>query len=212
MGPESASKRPRNAPERERSARRATAAILDEDAIRAAARAGDGERAATLALRALAEPIRRYLRRRLAHPSDAEEAFSDFSEALWLSLPQFRGDCSLRTWAFLVARSAASRQSQRRGSEARSQSGLAACLGTAEDSTATRSPSRMTPEDLLLTSESRELRVRELRSRLRPRDAAALRALIQHGGDVSATALRLNTSCNNVYQMRHRILRVASAL
>lgn len=212
MRHEIASKHARKVLEGGRAARRATAAILDDDAIRAAACAGDAERAVTLALRALGEPIRRYLRRRLEHPADAEEAFSEFSEALWLSLRHFRGDCSLRTWAFVVARNAASRQTQRRRTEARCQTGLAACLDRAEDSTATCSPSRMTPEDLLLASESRELRVRSLHSRLRPRDAAALRSLIQHGGDVSATALRLSTSCNNVYQMRHRILRVAGAL
>ncbi|HYO92995.1 MAG TPA: sigma-70 family RNA polymerase sigma factor [Polyangiaceae bacterium] len=212
MHHDSASERPRKLQQRGRVARRPTEVDVDEEAIRAAARAGDGERAATLALRALGEPIRRYLQRRLAHRSDAEEAFSDFSETLWLSLRHFRGDCSVRTWAFVIARSVASRHSQRRGSAARRGSDSAALLGALEDLAARWPSSRMSPEDLLLASERRERRVRSLHARLRPRDAAALRLLVEQGCDVSATALCLNTSCNNVYQIHHRILRVASAL
>jgi RNA polymerase sigma-70 factor (ECF subfamily) len=47
---------------------------------------------------------------------DAEEAFGAAAEDLWRSLPTFRGECSMRTWLYLLARHALQRQ--RRGARA----------------------------------------------------------------------------------------------
>lgn len=82
---------------------------MDADAkVREALAAGDVEGAATLALRAHGPAVHGYLRS-LLDPDDAEDVFAAFAEQLWRGLPRFRGDCSLRAWAFRVAWSAVAR-------------------------------------------------------------------------------------------------------
>src|ERR671928_150340 len=65
--------------------------------------AGDVAAAATEALRALGPEILRFLRSVLRDEEDAADAFSHFAENLWKGLPSFRGQASLRTWAFRIA-------------------------------------------------------------------------------------------------------------
>ncbi len=65
--------------------------------------AGDAAGAATQALLALGPEILRFLRSVLRDEDDAADAFSHFSERLWRGLPSFRGQSSLRTWAFRIA-------------------------------------------------------------------------------------------------------------
>ena len=64
---------------------------------------GDASGAATQALRALGPEILRFLRSVLRNEEDAADAFSHFAENLWKGLPSFRGQSSLRTWAFRIA-------------------------------------------------------------------------------------------------------------
>ncbi len=45
-----------------------------------------------------------------AQSGDGDDVYADFTETLWRSLPAYRGDCSARTWAYLIARRAISRQ------------------------------------------------------------------------------------------------------
>lgn len=59
--------------------------------------------AATEALRALGPEIIRFLRSVLRDEEDAADAFSHFAENVWKGLPSFRGQSSLRTWAFRIA-------------------------------------------------------------------------------------------------------------
>ncbi len=65
--------------------------------------AGDVSAGATEALRALGPEILRFLRSVLRNEEDAADAFSQFAENLWKGLSTFRGQSSLRTWAFRVA-------------------------------------------------------------------------------------------------------------
>src|SRR5512134_3090953 len=65
--------------------------------------AGDTSAAATEALRALGPEILRFLRSVLRNEEDAADAFSHFAERLWRGLSSFRGQSSLRTWAFRIA-------------------------------------------------------------------------------------------------------------
>ena len=65
--------------------------------------AGDVSGGATEALRALGPEILRFLRSVLRDEEDAADAFSQFAENLWKGLSSFRGQSSLRTWAFRVA-------------------------------------------------------------------------------------------------------------
>lgn len=80
-----------------------------EQGIRGAHEQRDFETAATLALEAYAGEILSFLGARLRSQSDAQEAFSIFAEDLWNGLPQFAWRCSMRTWAYTLARNAASR-------------------------------------------------------------------------------------------------------
>ncbi len=66
-------------------------------------KAGDVAAASTEALRALGPEILRFLRSLLRDEEDAADAFSHFAESLWRGLPSFRGQSSLRTWAFRIA-------------------------------------------------------------------------------------------------------------
>lgn len=70
---------------------------------------GDLEAAATLAIRTLGPEILGYLTALLHAPADAGEVFSQFCEDLWRGLSAFRGEASLRTWAYRLARHAALR-------------------------------------------------------------------------------------------------------
>lgn len=70
-------------------------------------RAGDVSRAATEALQVLGPEILRFLRSVLRDEDDAADAFSHFAEHLWKGLASFRGQSSLRTWAFRIAWNAA---------------------------------------------------------------------------------------------------------
>jgi len=64
---------------------------------------GEVSAGATEALRALGPEILRFLRSTLRDEEDAADAFSHFAENLWKGLAAFRGQSSLRTWAFRIA-------------------------------------------------------------------------------------------------------------
>jgi RNA polymerase sigma-70 factor (ECF subfamily) len=68
---------------------------------------GDQAGAATAALRALGPAVLRYLRSLLRDEPLAADAFSAFAEHVWRGLPEFRGEASLRSWAFRLAHHAA---------------------------------------------------------------------------------------------------------
>jgi RNA polymerase sigma-70 factor (ECF subfamily) len=75
--------------------------------VRAHVAAGDVEGAAPDALRALGPSVLRYLRSLLRDEDDAADAFSRFAEDLWKGIGAWRGDASLRGWAFRLAHHAA---------------------------------------------------------------------------------------------------------
>ena len=75
--------------------------------IRERLAAGDTDGAATALIEALGPAILRYLRSMLRVEEDAADAFSQWSENVWTGLPAFRGEASLKTWAYRLARNAA---------------------------------------------------------------------------------------------------------
>jgi RNA polymerase sigma-70 factor (ECF subfamily) len=88
-----------------------------EQAIHDAHDAGRMDVAATATLSAYGHEIRSFIGSRIRTPSDADEAYSMFVEDLWAGLPKFTWRCSMRTWAYLLARNASTRfatQPQRR--------------------------------------------------------------------------------------------------
>ena len=83
--------------------------VLDLDhRVRGLLAAGKIEDATTLALRELGPEILGFLSGVLGD-DDGDEVFSAFSEHLWRSLEGFQWRCTLRTWAYVLARNAISR-------------------------------------------------------------------------------------------------------
>ena len=75
---------------------------LDEQ-VRSFLAAGETGAAATFALRELGPELLGFLSGVLGN-ADADEVFSALSERLWRSLNGFEGRCSIRTWAYVLAR------------------------------------------------------------------------------------------------------------
>src|SRR5215207_5573532 len=65
--------------------------------------------AVKLTLEAYGSEILSFLHVRLRNPTDAQDAFSLFAEDVWTGLPSFGFRCSVRTWAYTLARNAAAR-------------------------------------------------------------------------------------------------------
>ena len=66
----------------------------------------DPAAAATLAIRGLGPEIFGFLVSVHRTETEAAEVFSFFTERLWRGLGAYQGDCSVRTWAYVVARHA----------------------------------------------------------------------------------------------------------
>jgi len=88
-----------------------------EQAIRAAIDKGDRDHAATLAIELYGHEIFSFIGSQLREPLAAGDAFSDFSELFWRTLPSFEWRCSVRTWMYLLSRRALS--SERRDAQRR---------------------------------------------------------------------------------------------
>lgn len=82
-------------------------AVTLEEQIGAALDAGDLAAAATITLRGYGPEVLGLLWGILRDETLAEEAFSEFSARLWTTLPKWRRQCGMRTWASLLARRAA---------------------------------------------------------------------------------------------------------
>lgn len=81
----------------------------DEHDLRLAWDTGDFRAVATLALERYGPEILGVLAARMRSPADAAEVFSLFAENLWRGLPGFQWRCTLRSWAYRIARNAAVR-------------------------------------------------------------------------------------------------------
>ena len=79
-----------------------------EDRVRALLERGARDGAATLAIDSVAPDILAYLRTRLDE-DDANDALSQWRESVWKDLRHFRWECSLRAWAYSLARHACAR-------------------------------------------------------------------------------------------------------
>jgi RNA polymerase sigma-70 factor (ECF subfamily) len=70
---------------------------------------GQYEEAASTTIRQLGPQVLSYLAAILHSEADAHEVFSQFAEDLWKGLPGFRGESSLRGWAYRIAWNASAR-------------------------------------------------------------------------------------------------------
>jgi RNA polymerase sigma-70 factor (ECF subfamily) len=80
-----------------------------EDQVRALCAASDYDAAATVAIRGYGPEIFSLVSALHRNEDDAADVFAMFSEALWRGLPRFAWHCSLRTWAYVIARNASHR-------------------------------------------------------------------------------------------------------
>lgn len=88
-----------------------------ESRVRTLLAAEEYRQAAKFLLDALGADVLRFLSARLNGRAEAEDAYLQFSEDLWVGLPAFRWESSLRTWMFILARSAAMQASRKRQRE-----------------------------------------------------------------------------------------------
>ena len=84
-----------------------------EKLIRAAFDAQDYEHAATLTIEHYGAELLGFLVSHMRNTEDASEVFGEFSEQFWKTLPSFEWRCSARTWAYTLARRAASHYRKR---------------------------------------------------------------------------------------------------
>jgi RNA polymerase sigma-70 factor, ECF subfamily len=99
--------RPRTATTRERLRIPSSDTAAEDETetdIRRLCEAGDYDRAATRALSAYGGEISRFLSNRLNRQADAHDVFSMFCEDFWVGLPGFAWRCTLRGWAYTIAR------------------------------------------------------------------------------------------------------------
>jgi RNA polymerase sigma-70 factor (ECF subfamily) len=80
-----------------------------ESRIRGLHQAGDLQAAATCALEGYGPEIFGCMVGLLSSDQDAEEAFAEFAEDVWVGLPGFGWRSSFRTWAYVLARNAVRR-------------------------------------------------------------------------------------------------------
>lgn len=97
-----------------------------EDELRRAWQAGDLTALARGALGAYGPEIFGLLGALLRDEADAQDAWAQFAEDLWRGLPRFRYESSVRTWAYAIARHAATKVRLNRNAGARRQVALSA--------------------------------------------------------------------------------------
>jgi RNA polymerase sigma-70 factor (ECF subfamily) len=81
----------------------------EEKEILSACLRNDFKEAATLSLKCYGNEILGFLVAYLKNRSNVDDVFSMFLEDLWVGLPQFEWRCSMRAWAYTLARNAAVR-------------------------------------------------------------------------------------------------------
>lgn len=135
-----------------------------EAQIRAAWEAKAYEQAATLALEGYGGELMSYLVALLRDAADADDVFAAMCESLWKSLPAFRWESSLRTYAYTLARNSFNRHT--RGSYKRRRVDLSSSI----DEIVARERSRTAT---YLRTETRD-KVARIRAALDPDDQTLL--------------------------------------
>jgi RNA polymerase sigma-70 factor (ECF subfamily) len=143
-------------------------------AVRARCARGEFQAAAVLILERVGSDVMRVIHARLRDADASAEVFSRFAEALWRALPAFAFRCSVRVWAFTLARNAGNRYLGRELRRARKQVAL-------EDAPALAARVAQTRTQTLahLRTENRD-RIAQLRDALDEPDQLLLTLRIHH--------------------------------
>lgn len=144
-------------------------------AIVEAARAGDRDAATTAAIRAYGAEVYAFLAASHVQEEEAGEAYSLFCEGLWTSLERFQGDCSVRTWAYAIARRSSLRV--RRDSRRRA----ARQLALPGSSSAAALAAQVRSETASYLATRTRTRIAELRATLPEDDQALLMLRVDRG-------------------------------
>ncbi|MBI1944429.1 MAG: sigma-70 family RNA polymerase sigma factor [Deltaproteobacteria bacterium] len=179
---------------------------------------GKHDEAFELAIERFGDEVGGFLAARLLDADRTADAFALFAEDLWRGLPAFRGEASLRTWLYVVARRAAIRVVRERARAARdvplSQAGAVDRMA-AELRSATTRWRRTEVKDRLhalrarLTEEERELLVLRVDRGLSWSDIAAA---LEDGDEDDATRKRRPAALRKRFErIKERIKELAAA-
>jgi RNA polymerase sigma-70 factor (ECF subfamily) len=143
-----------------------------ESAVRDLTTASDFDGATTAALRGYGPEVMRFLCALQRSEADASEVFSVFAEDLWKSMKSFSWDCSLRTWAYTIARRASFRA-------ARKKRGTRLALGSSP--AIENLVQEVRTQTLTFLRTETKSRLRALRDSLDPDDQALLMLRVDRG-------------------------------
>jgi RNA polymerase sigma-70 factor (ECF subfamily) len=173
---------------------------IDDEALLARIRDGD-PRGMELLLRRYQPRLLRYCRRRLDNLEDAREAVQDTLLGISLGLAAFRGETSLSSWIFAVARSYCLKKVRRSKFAPRRQHSLDAALQR-DDIPA----DQRTPDDAMSTREL-VLHLDRAIAELTPADAEILLLRDHQGMRANEVAARLGLTVSAVKSRLHRARR-----
>jgi len=147
-----------------------------DDTVRRHLDAGDTHGALTVALRGLGPELLGFLCVLVKDQNEAGEVFADVCVRMWKSLPGFRWESSLRTWAYVVARRAFLVHVQRRASWREHHVALS---GVPEDISAL--VAKMRTSTISAIRKDQRTRIERLRDTLPADDQALLTLRIDRG-------------------------------
>ena len=133
---------------------------------------GRHREAAEIGLRRLGPEVFGFLVGVLRSEDDAQEIFSLFAERFWSNLPGFRWDCSLRTWAYVIARNESHRFRRKEVSPRKKQAPLSEAGELAEV---------IRSETVSMLKTERRSKLIELRDELDEEDRALLVLRVDRG-------------------------------
>ena len=146
----------------------------DEEALRAAFDAGRLQEVTATFLAGHAEEIQRFLASYLGNAELAREVYCVFCEAFWKGLPSFEWRCSIRAWAYTLARHAAIRHGARQQNARRRADRLAAIEPEPRAASGRTSTAPYLRTDV-------KSRMRALREQLSPDDQALIILRVDRG-------------------------------
>jgi RNA polymerase sigma-70 factor (ECF subfamily) len=148
---------------------------LAEEAVLAALGRGDRDAATTAALRAYGGEVFSFLAALHPGEDDAGDAYSLFCEGLWASFERFERSCSVRTWAYAIARRSSLRV--RRDGRRRA----ARQMAIPESSSAFALAAQVRSETASWLATRTRTRIAELRASLPEEDQALLMLRVDRG-------------------------------